>query len=34
MPSGRLTLDWVGKDQALLTTPEGVRSGWTALTSE
>lgn len=23
MPSGRLTLDWVGKDQALLTTPEG-----------
>jgi len=23
VPSGRLTLDWVGKDQALLTTPEG-----------
>jgi len=23
VPSGRLTLDWVGKDQALLTTPDG-----------
>lgn len=23
MPSGRLTLNWVGKDQALLTTPDG-----------
>jgi len=23
VPSGRLTMNWVGKDQALLTTPDG-----------